>query len=144
MATRSAAGRPQFKPTKAQRQTVEALMYCAVPIKQARECIINPETGKPLSYTTFIRVFNDEIRIAVDTGNGKVARNLFRIATGNGPQACDAAKYWLRCKAGWKFANDDNQQKPPATDAPDVYTNEQEVEQRVAELWSRYGRTGAK
>lgn len=132
-------GHPAFKPTKAQRELVSALIQCGVPAVRARECITNPETGKPLGYVAFAKAFNDEIRISVDFANGKVTANLYNIATSKtNPSACDAAKYWLRCRAGWKFA--DATTKPAATDAPETFKSEDAVKARVAELWSRYGR----
>jgi hypothetical protein len=133
-------GRPVFVPTAVQREIVKSLLRAGVPLKNCLPHVINPSTEKPLAYKTFIKVFNVEIATSVDLANALVTRNLFKMATGNGPQACDAAKYWLRCKAGWKFASDLHPQHPLTDEPPSVVASEAAVEARIAELWSKYGR----
>ena len=34
--------------------------------------------------------------------NATVARNLYKKATGSGPDAVNASKFWLSCRAGWQ------------------------------------------
>lgn len=133
------AGRKPFAPSKQQRELVAALMQCGVSIAMAHPLIINPATEKPLNYRTFIKVFDDEIRNGLNLANARVTQNLYKIATGDSAQAATAAFNWLRCRAGWRAA-DIEDVKPPADDAPRTFNSESEVEERVKDLVSRYGR----
>ena len=51
---------------------------------------------------TLERDYGEELRGGAVKTNVKVAENLFRKATGDGPQAVAAAIFWLKTRAGWK------------------------------------------
>ncbi|MEM5425103.1 hypothetical protein [Paraburkholderia ferrariae] len=135
------AGRPRFEPTDAQREVAEALLRCGVPIEQARTCIINPETRKPISYHTFCRVFGNEIATAVVLANAMVARNLYLIATANKASAAtvQACIFWLRTKGGWRYAEGSAPELPEHTDG--MVETEEAAQRFIDNALARYGRT---
>lgn len=132
-------GRPTFDPTEAQRETVRALLVCGVPHEQARLCIENSQTGKPLSLPTFRKAFAREIATGFADQLAAVAGNLYRIATAQNHSAStvQACIFWLRCRAGWRFATD---AEPTPVEEQRTYNNEAEVEQFIKTALERYGR----
>src|SRR5262245_49020381 len=54
-------------------------------------------------------------REELDTGqfkaNSTVAEHLFQIATGGGPKAVTACIFWLKCRAGWVEARQEEGKK---------------------------------
>jgi hypothetical protein len=54
-----------------------------------------------LSLETLRERYRQELELGAIRANAAVAANLFRIATGNGPDALKAAIYWTRTRAGW-------------------------------------------
>ena len=116
-------GRPRFEPDETQREVVKALLCCGVRLEDCRLHVINPATNKPLSYNTFCRAFNDEIATSVTRQNAAVAQNLYRIATAENHSAAtvSACIFWLRTRAGWRFARDvEPDEATPQTNADDV------------------------
>ncbi|CAG9273337.1 hypothetical protein PUN4_770062 [Paraburkholderia unamae] len=135
-------GRPRFEPDETQREVVKALLCCGVRLEDCRLHVINPETNKPLSYNTFCRAFNDEIATGTARQNAAVAQNLYRIATSENCSAAtvSACIFWLRCRAGWRFARDaDAEASPPEEQR--TYKNEAEVKQFIETILERYGRS---
>jgi hypothetical protein len=54
-----------------------------------------------VSLQTLRECYAQELELGAIRANAAVAANLFRIATGNGPDALKAAIYWTRTRAGW-------------------------------------------
>ena len=80
--------------------------------------------------------------MALDLANAEVTSNLFRLATSprESSTTVQAAIFWLRCKAGWKFARDEEVSVPPAGDTSSTFESEAEIEAYIKDLWDRYGR----
>jgi hypothetical protein len=133
--------RRKFEPTAVNREVVKALLRCGVPLANCLPHVVNPETGKPLAYNTFVRAFNDEIVTAVDYGNAMVTRNLYRIATAKGTSTAivQAAIFWARSRAGWKVADVNGPGRIPEAEAPDMVGTEERARQIIAEELARYG-----
>ena len=87
--------RPSHEPTPALRRQVEAMAAYGVPeIDIARVLHIDPKTLR--------KHYRDELDSGHVKANAKVAENLFRKATGDGPQSVTAAIFWLKTRARWK------------------------------------------
>ena len=95
-------GRPPFEPTIEHRHQVEALAGYGLTRKQIASVIINPNTGRPLSYHNLEKYFRHELNIGRIKANAAVAQSLFRHAIGNGPGAVRAAIWWTRARMGWR------------------------------------------
>jgi hypothetical protein len=54
-----------------------------------------------LSLETLRKCYKQELELGAIHANAAVAANIFRIATGDGPDALKAAIYWTRTRAGW-------------------------------------------
>jgi hypothetical protein len=95
-------GRPAWKPTARERETVKTLTGYGIP--QDAICAILKVTRPTLE---------KRCRVELDTGaadaNAQVAGSMFRMAM-KAPYAVrfQAAKYWLACRAEWK-------ERPPVT-----------------------------
>ena len=88
-------GRPSHTPDAAQRRQVEAMAGYGVPEPDiARLLQIDPKTLR--------KHYRDELDSGHVKANAKVAENLFRKATGDGPQSVTAAIFWLKTRARWK------------------------------------------
>lgn len=86
----------KYVPSQAERVRVEKLTAFGLTVQQARQLLINPATEKPLSDTTFERVFKRELNIGRDAMTEKIRGNLARIAsTGSSSAAVSAIKLWL-------------------------------------------------
>jgi hypothetical protein len=88
-------GRPAHVPTPKDRGI--ASLGAAIGIQQdhiARMIGIHDETLR-----TYYR---EELDIGKSRANLSVGQNLYRIATGNTPQAGPAAMFWMKTQAGWK------------------------------------------
>ncbi len=87
--------RPPHKPDAANRRQVEAMAGYGVPeIDIARVLRIDPKTLR--------KHYRDELDGGHVKANAKVAENLFRKATGDGPQSVTAAIFWMKTRARWK------------------------------------------
>jgi hypothetical protein len=51
----------KYQPSAAERQRVQKLMAYGHTVEEARQLMINPATDKPLSDTTFLKVFRREV-----------------------------------------------------------------------------------
>jgi hypothetical protein len=89
-------GRPEFKPTAAQRAQVKAMAAYGVPQFDIASVIgCTPPTLR--------KHFWREIETAAVEANAKVAQTLFRVATeGTGKESVTACIFWLKCRAGWR------------------------------------------
>lgn len=88
------AGRPPHAPTEALRRQVE--MMTAFGNTAAEICAI---IG--ISEPTLRLHYRDEIDQGQVKATNAVALNLFRQATKDDPKAVEAAKFYLKCRAGW-------------------------------------------
>ena len=87
--------RPAHKPDPASRRQVEAMAGYGVPEADiARVLHIDPKTLR--------KHYRDELDSGHVKANAKVAENLFRKATGDGPQSVTAAIFWMKTRARWK------------------------------------------
>ena len=87
--------RPPHKPDAANRRQVEAMAGYGVPeVDIARVLRIDPKTLR--------KHYRDELDGGHVKANAKVAENLFRKATGDGPQSVTAAIFWMKTRARWK------------------------------------------
>ncbi len=96
------AGRKPFEPTEADRKLVSSLAGFGAPHDYIASCIVNPQTGKPMTPKTLRVHFRAELDNAVNQTNALVAESLFKKARGNGNGAVAAAIFWMKVRAGWK------------------------------------------
>ncbi|MFP3756803.1 MULTISPECIES: hypothetical protein [unclassified Cupriavidus] len=96
------AGRKPFEPTEEDRRLVSSLAGFGAPHEYIASCIVNPQTGKPMTPKTLRVHFRAELDTAVDRTNALVAESLFKKARGNGNGAVAAAIFWMKVRAGWK------------------------------------------
>lgn len=96
------AGRKPFTPTDDDRKLVSSLAGFGAPHEYIASCVVNPQTGKPMTPKTLRVHFRAELDTAKDKTNALVAQSLFRHATGNGKNAVTACIFWLKTQAGWK------------------------------------------
>lgn len=96
--------RPKFEPTKEQRSlAMLALGAAGMTADQARQLIINPETGKPIGVGTFRAVFETESESAHAKTVAAVAGNLVNVAKNPNHKNCvTAAIFYLKVRAGWR------------------------------------------
>jgi hypothetical protein len=88
-------GRPSHKPDPALRRQVEAMAgYGVAEADIARVIEIDAKTLR--------KHYRNELDLGHVKANAKVAENLFRKATGDGPQSVTAAIFWLKTRARWK------------------------------------------
>jgi hypothetical protein len=108
--------RKAFTPTDEQRRQVEA--WAAYGIPQAEMCLLlsNPETGKPISLKTLLKVFRLELDTGMVKANAKVGESLFLQAVGapaqydaagnqlraEQPRVVSAGIFWAKVRLGWK------------------------------------------
>ena len=88
-------GRPPHEPTPKDRKTVEIATSVGIP-----QPIIARIIG--VHETTLRDYYRDELDLGKARANMAVCGNLFRIATGNSPQAAASAMFWTKTNAGWK------------------------------------------
>ena len=98
---RDGAGRATFKPTDAQRKTVEQLSACGIRIDEMPVFIVT-EKGVPISAPTLKKYFRKEIQYGRLKANYKVANALYKNATEE--NNITAQIFWLKTQAGWKEA----------------------------------------
>jgi hypothetical protein len=88
-------GRRSHQPTTIGRRNVEALAGYGVPEVEIAGVIgIDPKTLR--------KHYPKELKFGHVKANAKVAENLFRKATGDGPQSVTAAIFWMKTRARWK------------------------------------------
>jgi len=96
------AGRKPFMPTEDDRRLVSSLAGFGAPHEYIASCVVNPQTGKPMTAKTLRVHFRAELDNAADKTNALVAQSLFKHATGTGKGAVAAAIFWMKVRAGWK------------------------------------------
>lgn len=84
-----------YEPTQDHRDLVETLAGYGVPQEDiARLCRI--------SVPTLLKHFRDDLDMGVAKANAAVGANVWRMATGNGPEAPAMARYWTKARMGWR------------------------------------------
>lgn len=89
------AGRPEYEPTEADRNTVRSMAACGMSQESIARCLgtdgIDPKT---------LRVhFRNELDTAMDKANARVGQVAFQKAIeGEAWAVC----FWLKTRAGWK------------------------------------------
>ena len=95
----------RHKPTTESRATARTLASFGIPQDQIALVL-------KIDAKTLRAHYVEELSTGSIVATAKVAANLYRIATGSGRQACTAAIFWMKCRAGWsEFA-------PPPKPAP--------------------------
>jgi hypothetical protein len=90
-------GRPPHQSSEQNRKTVEAMAGFGIPQHDiARVIGITAETLRTH--------YGEELDTGGIRANAAIAKNLFRIAQGNGREAVTACIFWLKCRAGWREA----------------------------------------
>ncbi len=92
------AGRKAHTPSAEQRKTVEAMSAYGIPQEDIASVI-------GLDSKTLRKYYSEELSVAKAKANARVAENLFKKATGDGPQSVSAAIFWLKTRAQWKETN---------------------------------------
>jgi hypothetical protein len=132
----------RFEPTPLDRELVKALLVYGIPLASISRHVINPATGRAVSYAVLTRVFRKEIATSVDRANATVAANLYRIATAKNarPSTVQAGIFWMRTRGGWRLI--DNGAPPAAVplDAPPVVGTQERAQAIIDEVLTKYGR----
>ncbi|MGF6938252.1 hypothetical protein OKW41_007414 [Paraburkholderia sp. UCT70] len=112
-----------------------------MPIARCLAHVINPTTRRAVTYKTSAAAFYTEIATALQATNAEVAANLFRIATANNESSptVQAAIFWLRTKAGWRYANDSTPANQQGNGSEMVGT-EENARAIVRNVLAEYGR----
>ena len=88
-------GRPAHRPDATSRRQVEAMTAYGVPELNIASVVgIDPKTLR--------KHYRGELDNGQVKATAKVAENLFRKATSDGPQSVTAAIFWLKTKGGWR------------------------------------------
>jgi hypothetical protein len=132
----------RFEPTPTHRELVKALLVYGIPLANICRHVINPATGKPISYQVLARVFRKEIATAVDSGNAAVAQNLYRIATAKNSRTTtvQAGIFWMRTRGGWRLTDNGAPPVVVPLDAPPVVGTEENARAIIDEVLTKYGR----
>jgi hypothetical protein len=89
-------GRPKYKPTEADRNTVKSMAATGFRQEQIASCLgtagIDPKTMR--------EHFAVELDTAANRANAAVANRAYQMAVAGNPPA--ATFFWLKCRAGWK------------------------------------------
>lgn len=56
--------------------------------------------------TTLRKHYRDELENGLRFANHAVAANMYKQATGQGPQCVAAARFWLERRAGWRIPSE--------------------------------------
>jgi hypothetical protein len=86
--------RPRYKPTPDARAQVLTMAGLGIPHEDIALILDIDAKTLRLYYRT-------ELDKGMATANMRVAGNLFRIATGSGREAVQAAIFWMKTRAGW-------------------------------------------
>src|ERR1700738_4542414 len=88
-------GRPRHVPTQKDREIVSFASAIGTP-----QLTIGRLIG--INETTLREYYREELDLGMARANISVGRNLYRIATGNSPQAAPTAMFWMKTRAGWE------------------------------------------
>ena len=104
--TSESGGRPPHEPSPQTRAMVETFSAFGIPQDDIARVI-------GITAPTLREHYRDEIDLGLIKANAKVAQNLFTIACKQTREGLDAAKFWLRTRAGW------SEYAPPPSRSPD-------------------------
>jgi hypothetical protein len=90
--------RPKHKPTKAQRDQVEALAGFGLTQNDISTVI-------GIDRKTLALHYPKELEGGGVRANAAVAQSLYRKAVGVGPMSLTAAIFWMKTRGGWKETN---------------------------------------
>lgn len=112
MSTDNKAGRPSHQPTEKDRKTVQSMTSFGISQMDIAEVL-------GISDRTLRKYYAREIAIGATVANSAVAQTMFQIATtsANASAAVAAGKWWLACRAGWKPATTEMQDRASAPEA---------------------------
>jgi len=85
--------RPKLTPTGEQRRLVKSLVACGIRQEEIAR-VIGIRSPKTLR-----KHFREELDRGAPEANYNVAQSLYQKATAGDTEA---AKFWLKCRAGWK------------------------------------------
>jgi len=104
MSEKHAGGRPPYQPTEKDRGQVKMLSAMGIPDYDIAKVM-------SLAPMTMRKYFHAELATGHIEANAKVAQSLFKQATDSSqPKSVSAAIFWLKCRAGWREA--DNIEQP--------------------------------
>ena len=86
--------------TREERLQVQEMAGYGLPDDQIARMIRAHEGG--IGTSTLQKHFKDDLDCGRIEANSKVVKNLFQIATGDGPQALAASIYWTKARMGWR------------------------------------------
>lgn len=92
--TTDKGGRPPHQPTAQNRALAETLSACGIPQEDIAKLL-------GISAPTLREHYREELDLGLIKANAKVAQNLFTIACKQTREGLDAAKFWLKMRAGW-------------------------------------------
>jgi hypothetical protein len=93
--TRNKGGKPQYKPTDADRATVEAMAAAGFRHEAIARCL----GTDGIDDKTMRLHFRQELDVSADKSSAMVATQVYKAAMRGEGWAC---RYWLNCRAGWK------------------------------------------
>ena len=108
--TEPKAGRPRHQPTPQLCATVETFSAFGIPHEDIARVI-------GITAPTLRQHYREELDLGAIKANAKVAQNLFTIACKPTREGLDAAKFWLRVRAGWS-------EYSPAVPRPGIHDEE--------------------
>lgn len=88
-------GRPEYKPSEADRQRVFILVASGVPQEHIARVL-------EISEHTLRKYYREELDNGVVEANRMVAASLFSTAIKGGKEGSTAAIFWLKCRARWR------------------------------------------
>jgi hypothetical protein len=92
--TTATGGRPRHEPTAQSRAMAETFSAFGIPQDDIARLI-------GITGPTLREHYREELDLGLLKANAKVAQNLFTIACKPTREGLDAAKFWLRVRAGW-------------------------------------------
>jgi hypothetical protein len=101
----SMGGRPEFKPTPAQRRLVKDCKGFGLRHEDIRQLVINPTTDAPVDHLTLEKHFRCELDEGAIRANAAVAKSLYQQATGGGDWRkanITASIWWSKCRMHWR------------------------------------------
>lgn len=85
----------KFVPTQEQRDLVETLSGYGIPQADIARLV-------RVSLQTLHNHFREELDLGMAKANAAVAGNMFKMATGDGPNAGRMAIFWAKARMGWR------------------------------------------
>lgn len=76
------SGSPEFRPTESQKAMVVGMVAAGFALPYVAQCIVNPDTNKPISVPTLRKHFAHECDNARDIAKSRVANAAYLMAIG--------------------------------------------------------------